>query len=418
MVRDVAKWRVGDQLEYVGENLTYGTPTSSHLRRYVYRRSLEAMRSEGHPYFYLGKSSLDLGGPFDLLRSAVSGRLEPQLLRSIGVNNQYANEYKTIVVPSSAVSSMLNGISGPSTEQEARNLLLTKLTTGRPSETTLDAVGAKFINILNPTNPVADTATTVAEFLSERKFFSLPSKGSTVEGEYLNYMFGVAPTVSFAKDFREAARTQDKVLSQLWRDSGKWVRRQAHWEPTRETSKTVTQAYPVGFGQPISTAVAKMGRLTTVTRQYQKYWFSGAFTYHLPKEGRGRTLAELDALYGVRPTAQSTAWELMPFSWLLDYKVSLGDSIQNLDAFAEYHIVMPYAYVMCHTRTEVEYTWEGELRGPDGNWRAEVLSNTVNTESKQRRGAHPFGFGVSAGNLSPQQYSILAALGITLVRRK
>lgn len=416
MVRAYAKWRRSDPVEYVSRQLSYGTPVSGDGTRRVFTRSLEAMQSEGHPYFYLGKSSLDLGGPFDLLRSSVSGRLEPTWLRSLGLNNQYANEIYTVLVPSGAVTSALNGIAGPSTPEEARNLLLTKVT-NRPSETTLDAVGAKFINILNPTNPVADTATTVAEFMSERKLFSLPSKNSTVEGEYLNYMFGVAPTIGFAKDFREAAKTQEKVLDQLWRDSGKWVRRNAHWEPTRETSKTVSNAYPGTFGPSISTAVARQGKLTTITRQYQKYWFSGAFTYHLPKEGRGRKLAELDVLYGVRPTAQSTAWELMPFSWLLDYKVSLGDSIQNLDAFAEYHIVMPYAYVMCHTRQEVEYTWEGELRGPDGNWSFETLSNTVNTESKQRRGANPFGFGLSAGNLSPQQYSILAALGITLVRR-
>lgn len=416
--REYVKWRHVGRQSYIGENTSNMTPTTANGVTHELVTGLQYIKSEGHPYYLLGKSRLDLGGNLDIVKIDSQGSLTPRWLRSPGgLVPPWSNEYYTILVPSSAVSSVLTGMRNQSSAALANSYILPRIPS-HPSETTMMGVGAQMINNLNPTNSVADLAISMAEFFSERKLFSLPTKAGSLAGEYLNYMFGIAPTIGLVKDLRSAISDREKVTQQYVRDSGKWVRRQSEWEPTRSTVKTVSSTYPATFGPSISTSVAKPGQLTTITREYQKWSFSGAFTYYLPPEGIGRDVELLDKLYGVKPGASSTAWELMPFSWIADYKVSLGASIQNVEAFAEHHIVMPYAYVMCHSKREVEYTWVGSTRSPSGMWVDTMLHNTVITESKQRRAANPFGFGISPQALSPKQWSILAALGLSLASRK
>jgi len=423
MPRESVKWRRDPDkgmIDYEAEQFSYNSPTSAHGVRHTYWQNLEHLRSEGHPVHYLGVSRLDLGGPFEQQRVTVHGSFQPEWIRSIGAPHlgPWSNQYFTILMPSAAMKTLIVGLSNVEDAANATSFITPRIP-NRPDVLTQDAMGAKLINMLNPTNPVADLSTSLAEFVSERKFFALPGKAGSLPGEYLNYMFGVAPTVGLVQDLRDAIDNRDKITKQYIKDSGRWVRRQYELEPMRDTTRTITTVYPTTIGPTLSTSVAELGQLTTTTKSYQKWWFSGAFTYHLPKEGtRAYTLALLDKLSGVDPSARSTAWELMPFSWIADYKASLGASIQNVESFAENRIVMPYAYVMCHTRNEVEYTWQGRVKGPSGLWTPRILTGTVTTESKLRRAANPFGFGLTATELTPKQWSILAALGLTLVRQK
>lgn len=419
MVREYTKWRKRGDVIFTGQNLSNGLPTSSHGVLHHKYTCLEHLFAEGHPWFYLGKSRLDLGGPFDLYRQIVEGKLKPEWLRSPrgAPPPLWSNEYFTIPVPGTAVSSAVNGISNQNSAANAKSYIGPKIPES-PSEITMDAMGSKAINMLNPTNPVADLATSVAEFASERKFFALPGTAGSLPGEYLNYMFGVAPTVGLTQDLRNAIANREKLTKQFIRDSGRWVRRRADVSFTTDVTKSVSTGYPSTIGPALSTSVAKIGQLTTITSTSQKFWFSGAFTYHLPKEGAARDMALLDYLYGVDPGATSTAWELLPFSWLADYKSSMGVSLQNIESFAEHGIVMPYAYIMCHTKKVVTYHWHGDLRGPTGLWEKRDLVYTVTTETKKRRAANPFGFGITANDLSPKQWSILAALGLSMGVRK
>jgi len=132
-----------------------------------------------------------------------------------------------------------------------------------------------------------------------------------------------------------------------------------------------------------------------------------------------RRISELDHLYGILPGA-GTAWELLPFSWLVDYFSSVGDAMQNIDNFARDGLVMPYAYVQRSVKIETEYTWRGALnRGLSfselSTAAPEVISGRIISHSLQRRPATPFGFGVSASSLTLRQASIIAALGLTKV---
>jgi hypothetical protein len=149
----------------------------------------------------------------------------------------------------------------------------------------------------------------------------------------------------------------------------------------------------------------------------QNRWFSGAFTYHLPTGYDSRlkmaSLAQrANVLYGTALTPKSV-WNLAPWSWAVDWFSSAGSVVKNLSDVAQYGLVMPWGYIMEHTIVRRVIT------SLNTNYYADVLpmpSVVLVTETKIRRQANPFGFGVSYDGLSPLQNAILAALGLSRSR--
>jgi hypothetical protein len=228
-------------------------------------------------------------------------------------------------------------------------------------------------------------------------------------------MVGVAPTTGLVQDLRHAIENREAIVDQTIRDSGRLIRRRMQFDEVFTTSKSSGTAYVSCWGPTLSTQSSTLGQWTKITSTRQRYWFSGAFTYHLPKEGVARDLALLDRLYGVKP-GLDTPWELLPFSWLVDYKASAGSAISNMNSWASEGLVMPFGYIMCHTTTTVEYTWTGKIANGSGVLTDRQLYNRVEYDQRRREPANPFGFGILPGDLSPKQLSILAALGLSLVR--
>lgn len=289
------------------------------------------------------------------------------------------------------------------------------------SDSSMDALGAQLVSMSRPNDPVVDMANNMAEFLSERKFFALPGRElrqGNVGGEYLNYMFGVAPTVGMAKDLRTAMLEKETILAQFERDRGRQIRRSQSLEPeTSSSSQTLTNRSPIFWGlTPTGTIMYQPGTATTRTYERIETWFEGAFTYWYPDKGIGKKIAELDRLYGVVPNVD-TAWELLPFSWLADYKLSMGAAVSNMAAFGQ-GLVMNYGYVMRKRVVETIYGWSGNVRMGDATWIPLTIEARTKFESQQRVRANPFGFGVLPGSLSAKQLSILAALGLSSARNR
>jgi hypothetical protein len=114
---------------------------------------------------------------------------------------------------------------------------------------------------------------------------------------------------------------------------------------------------------------------------------------------------------GLSPTPD-TIWNLAPWSWAIDWFSNTGDVISNVTDFATQGLVMHYGYVMEHSI--VERTYYQPISGYLID-RKPVAAGPLSlvTETKVRRQANPFGFGVSWEGLSTFQASILAALGIS-----
>lgn len=398
-----------------------GSPGSGDRSEVIVPESVQAISTEGHAFQNLGKTKGNIGGDFESQKIQVhlGGDSYPRWVRRPPILNggPYAQEYFTLPVAGPDVATQMASVKS---QGENQTKLLAYLAANCPlgfSLSNLVALGAKAIDQMSPTNPVADTAATLAEFFSERKFFNVPGNAGSAPGEYLNYQFGIAPTVGFAQDLRGAIQNREQIVDQLARDSGRLIRRKGTvFSDESGLSESITKdVYPSWIGGTPVTQVQQRGTLTITESVTRTSWFSGAFTYYLPKEGILRTVAELDKKYGVKPNVD-TAWELLPFSWLVDYKVSAGAAVSNFSKFSSDGLVMPYAYIMGQQNSTTRYVWNGQIRDGSGSFRSVTLTATVEKTTKQRMRASPYGFGILPGDLSGRQLSILAALGLSYLK--
>lgn len=306
------------------------------------------------------------------------------------------------------------------------------------SELALQAYGTTAINRVKPTNPIVDLPTAVGELIVD----GLPNmigtsilhggrvSGSLVADEYLNGVFGLVPFWRDLTRFHEAVTNANSVIARYIRDSGKAIRRK-HELPIEVSTEVVQYDNGGGYAGyvwPLRHSTAGSftapayggysGEREDVVTIEKKQWFSGAFTYYLPKgsgmnaEGLLRDLATAKKLYG--GLGASTVWNLLPFSWAADWFTNAGDVISNIDSFTQDGLVMLWGYVMeklsVTERRTVRGCQLGSLR--IGNQLPSVITTDVGVVYQRRRKATPFGFGLSESELSARQWSILGALGL------
>lgn len=236
---------------------------------------------------------------------------------------------------------------------------------------------------------------------------------------YLGYEFGVKPYVQDIMDLTKSVLQFDKNLRQLVRDNGRAVRRKGR--VSLDTQRIVTDGLGGIAGRRFRPILATQlwsgstqASLTEVTTL--EFWFSGRFTYWLQPHRQGvlgipaREKYQLQRiLYGADPTDVTLIWNLMPWSWLIDWLVPIGPMIDNLVNDQTDRLTADYAYIMGHSTNARSYVVRGQLDN------APPMSASVDLidETKQRARASPYGFGVSFTGLSLRQLAILAALGVT-----
>lgn len=252
--------------------------------------------------------------------------------------------------------------------------------------------------------------------------------------EYLNLVFGWEPFVRDLRQMYHLWHDIDKRMAQLIRENGKSIRRKA--QVARESdisdSKT-TYAYAFGgvpYAPPNWTSSA--GSIQTITTRWSnKVWFSGSFRYYIPDVGSSlwNKRARL-ALFGALPTPE-LLWEVMPWSWLIDWFVNVGDIISNASPNAVDNLTTDYSFIMRQYRWEKTYhvtTWHSARddfggippsKGSTaiGSWWKAYNGTHVSSESWEIKtrcgGGNPFGLNIQLPDLSARQLAILAALGIS-----
>jgi hypothetical protein len=116
-------------------------------------------------------------------------------------------------------------------------------------------------------------------------------------------------------------------------------------------------------------------------------------------------------------------WDLTPYSWLIDWFVTMGHSISNANAYAplsgRYNV--DYAYlttryiVTCQFRPSQRY-YQTNSSGYRNQYWWDGGNSFVSLDIKHREQATPFGFGTRLDSLTQSQFQILAALGLAKVR--
>jgi hypothetical protein len=295
------------------------------------------------------------------------------------------------------------------------------------SQSQLNQLGATAVALVKPDNPIPN----MTVFLGEMMRDGLPKlplsswEGKTKDAmnvaaeDYLNLEFGFKPVAADIASFASAVVGAEKLLAQYERDAGRVVRRRFEF-PSTETTESLIIAGNLGVPYLVpfdagyfSTSGSR--DLVRVRKTERRQWFSGAFTYYLPTGYDSRKeMASIASIAGRMLSLDLTPeniWNLAPWSWAVDWFSNAGDVLSNVTSFLNGSLVMRYGYLMEHTIITDTYSmrvpWILKSSGrTDGHLR-------LITETKVRRRANPFGFGVSWEGLSPRQLAIAAALGIT-----
>lgn len=247
--------------------------------------------------------------------------------------------------------------------------------------------------------------------------------------EYLNVVFGWKPFVKDVQDMYNLWHTIDKRIAKIVRENGKGIRRKATIETDATSSQDAREyssAYVnVNWGMPIGPNVPNKHTSWSYTRTTSsKSWFVGKYCYYIPDTGSSlwnkRARA---ALFGVLPTPE-LLWNVLPWTWLIDWFSNVGDIYSNLSPNAVDNLTLKYSFVM--KRTESTEIWRSHVEhgaatggGPGQFGYAHpaggvTFSKTLKSTEKARvGGGNPFGLDVQLPSLSTYQLAILAALGIS-----
>lgn len=115
-------------------------------------------------------------------------------------------------------------------------------------------------------------------------------------------------------------------------------------------------------------------------------------------------------------------WDLTPWSWLVDWFTTMGDSISNASVYAP--ISGKYTVDYAYLTTRRVRTVEGRLLKLSSltqpyytrSHSIQRATSAATSVTKWRNRATPFGFGLQLGDLSVSQYAILVALGLARSR--
>jgi hypothetical protein len=295
-------------------------------------------------------------------------------------------------------------------------------TSNPSSKATLAAFGRKAIAAVNPTNSSFDGATFLGELregLPKAIGLSSTGRGRTLSArnagsEYLNVEFGWRPLISDINDFMYTANNSEKIWQQYKRNCGKLVKR-SYSAPDVHTT-TITPQNPDTLLRPtLQTGCytgtgTKTANLTVETTR--KMWFEGVFKYWLPESAIGQKLSKWNKLWGIRPDP-STLWELAPWSWAADWVGDTGVLMNNLSAFSTDSLVMPWAFVMETSSTK--HTWEVQFTNIYRSYpgQTHIIRQSLETVTKRRIMASPYGFQLTWDTMSPRQIAIAGSVGLT-----
>lgn len=290
-------------------------------------------------------------------------------------------------------------------------------------------------------------------FLGELKDFPkilssvnyVPRQAKEVGGGYLNYAFGIAPTVSDVRALASTIGASIAILERFRNNSRRQLRRRRErslfddftartgWAQTTglhalvSLDGVIVKCHDVlphgtssGYDASLSSLWSWSCKRSRVLRTFATY------EYFIPEpQGFGSRLQHYqkmaDQLVGTG-LSPGALYDLTPFSWLVDYFVDIGGLIRYQQAIAGNSVVATRIGHSVEDRVEFSAQISEIRKTPDdtlGRYRTEnavvnLLTPTTLTYKKvRRRSGSPYSMNPTA-TLSRQQWGILGALGLAL----
>jgi len=271
-----------------------------------------------------------------------------------------------------------------------------------PALSAFDA--AAFLARVNPNAGQIGIPENIKDFKDLPKLIQLG--GNTIlkkgAGAYLNYQFGWKPLISDIKKLMNfTGRVNKKIneLHALYENGG------LHRRRTLDNDSVSAQSSYTATGVSVTTINLK---LSTVTRRQR--WATTRFvpTTLPPKDESDYRRRAVQIVLGM-DLSPSTAWQLMPWSWLIDWFSNVGDYLVQFNNTCPVRATPPC--LMTYTQTIETHTRNDLQVQMIGGGSVKQL------ETKLRSIAVPT-LSASIPFLTDRQLSILGALAITRQRAR
>jgi hypothetical protein len=234
---------------------------------------------------------------------------------------------------------------------------------------------------------------------------------------WLALQFGWKPLLNDIRRMIDFQVESQRKMDFLLRNNGKLVRRRIVLFDRIE-NEVITTGEAWGLMNPGFVNYFYSGTPTYRSRAFTRdsVWGSAAFRFWLPSSPKGIVYksALRRALFGLTPSP-SIIYNMIPWSWLVDWFSNTGYVINNLDAGVADRLAADWFYMM----RKKEHVIQTELSIPlhDMSKKPIVLHGTAEQTSfsKVRLRGSPFGWAISQNSLNPMQLSILGALGLSKI---
>lgn len=371
--------------------------------------------SEPHPWPNRLEGTVDIGGPFETVRTRYNANFDLTSSFFIKGISGYTYEYTGNILPSLLPDYL--GLRKDATEAQVRSAASSL------GDSTLGSMGATAISNCAPTSPVVDGSVALAELFREgipslvgtQLFRQRARTAKAAGGEYLNLQFGWLPLISDIRKTAEAVIRTEAIISQLIRDSGKNVRRRYDFPVQASNVATATTVNQMPWPGLYPAMWTVDGVPALVHKRIERnVWFEGCFTYYVdPQAFKGLQGASAQAkyIYGLNLTPD-VLWNVSPWSWLVDWVINVGPVLKNVGLFAQDGLTLRYGYTMEKTMT-THTTRFPRLRSPMGGSLPSNPTLVFKTESKKRIRQSPYVLGLTGAEFTLRRGAILTALGLT-----
>jgi len=284
------------------------------------------------------------------------------------------------------------------------------------------AWGAQAYDKLKPTKPNFQALNAIYELRELPQLFKLNLERNFLHFQsdyFLAIQFGWEPLLRDIRNFVHLQRRAQKSLKWLIEHNTKPVRRKKILlDTSADVSDISGSSYSVINPTFVTQYYRKIPTYRDVTRSHDRIWASARFRYWLPEGPRDIdwTNKMLGRLYGHRVTP-SVIYNMIPWSWLIDWFTNLGDVISNMDLGVADRLAADYFYVMREISTIRERTAYGYFYS-DSTLRPFdfVVASSAQSINKTRLRGDPFGLSTNENDLNGMQIAILGALGLSRIR--
>ncbi len=300
-----------------------------------------------------------------------------------------------------------------------------------PSSSTLEGNAGKMMRRYRPTKPDFDLTRFIGELKDTPSLFRignyLPTGGPDLGGAYLNFQFGISPSASDIQKGAEAIVKSHEIVKDFVLRSAQSVHRSASVELGGDTisgSDYTHSGLQTGQFGPLVFMRDLGSSDTTYGNVHLEYYASfrrtqrifSTFEYFVG-DPYGYTTRMDDYLSKAKKVlggglTPAVAYQLTPFSWMLDWLYDIGGLLAYQQDVADNGIVQTYGGYTLEDEYYGSISLTGINFGPFGS-RVTGLGTQVNIHERvlHRVPGNPYGMSPT-WSMDPYKWAIVGALGL------